>query len=85
MKTFNTAIEARKIVDELDQQSRKLNYNPHYRKYLNNLDRLINDLSDAEIKARVTKKHYVTDIPRQKLAEAIDYFDKLLLMQMLSE
>jgi hypothetical protein len=82
---FETAVEARNIVDELTKQSRKLNYNPHYKLLINNLNKMVNDLSTAEVRARQSKRPSLTDLPKQKLAQAIDYFEKLLLVQMLSE
>lgn len=85
MREFNTAIEARAIIDDLAKQSRKLNYNPQYKIFLNNLNNMVNDLSTAEVIARQSKKPGLTEKPKKKLADSIDYFEKLLLIQMLSE
>ncbi len=84
-RKFETALEARNIVDSLAMQVKKLNYNPQYKVFLTNLNKMVNDLSSAEVVARQTKKQSVVDIPRERLALAIDYFEKLLLIQMLSE
>jgi polyhydroxyalkanoate synthesis regulator phasin len=84
-RKFETALEARKIVDDLAKQVKKLNYNPQYKVFLNNLDKMINDLSSAEVVARQSKKSSIVEIPRERLALAIDYFEKLILIQTLSQ
>jgi hypothetical protein len=84
-RKFDTALEARNIVDGLAKQTKKLNYNPQYKVLLSNLNKMINDLSSAEVVARQSKKHSIVEIPRERLALAIDYFEKLLLIQSLSQ
>lgn len=85
MNDFTTALEARRIIDELYKQSRKLNYNPQYKIILNNLDKMVNDLSNAEVRARQSKKSGLTDKHIEELKKAITYFEQLLLIQALSE
>ena len=82
---FNTALEASKIVDELRQQVRSLNYNKDLYKYLANLNYLVADLGSAEVKARQSHKSSITDEPREKLSKAIDYLEKLIIIARLSE
>ncbi len=84
-RKFETALEARNIVDDLTKQVKKLNYNPQYKVFLKNLEKMVNDLSSAEVVARQTKKQSIVEGPRERLALAIDYFEKLLLIQTLSE
>jgi hypothetical protein len=84
-RKFETALEARDIVDGLAKRAKKLNYNPQYKVFLKNLEKMVNDLSSAEVVARQTKKKTIIDVPRDRLALAIDYFEKLLLIQSLSE
>lgn len=85
MKEFTTALEAREIVDDLERQSRKLNYNPQYKKFIHNLNKMVSDLSIAEVSSRQHKKPSITDKPRQELAKSIIYFEQLLLIQALSQ
>lgn len=85
MNDFTTALEARRIIDELYKQSRKLNYNPQYKIILNNLDKMVNDLSNAEVRARQSKKSGLTEKHIVELKKAITYFEQLLLIQALSE
>lgn len=84
-RKFDTALEARNIVDGLAKQVKKLNYNPQYKVFLKNLEKMVNDLSSAEVVARQSKKPSIVEIPRERLALAIDYFEKLVLIQTLSE
>ena len=82
---FKTAIEARKVVDDLRYQARQLNYNKDIRKLLDNADLLVGMLGNAEVRARQLHKDYMTDKPRQDLAKAIDYIEKLLLILRLTQ
>jgi hypothetical protein len=82
---FDTAIEARKIVDDLANQCRKLNFNPQYKMLIGNLNKMVNDLSSAEVQARQSKKTGLIEKPKKKLADSIDYFEKLLIIQTLSQ
>jgi len=82
---FNTALEASKYVDELRNQIRALNYNKDLYKYLANLNYLVNDLGSAEVVARQSHKKSITDEPREKLAKAVDYLEKLIIIAKLSE
>jgi hypothetical protein len=82
---FKTAIEARKVVDDLRYQARQLNYNKDIRKLLDNADLLVGTLGNAEIRARQLHKDYMTDKPRAELAKSIDYIEKLLLILRLTQ
>lgn len=82
---FKTAIEARKVIDDLRYQARQLNYNKDIRKLLNNAEKLVSDLSTAEVRARQLHKDYMTNKPREELAKSIDYIEKLLLILRLTQ
>jgi hypothetical protein len=82
---FKTAIEARKVIDDLRYQARQLNYNKDIRKLLSNAEKLVSELGDAEVRARQSHKDYMTDKPRQELAKSIDYIEKLLLILRLTQ
>ena len=84
-RRFDTALEASKIVDELRQQVRTLNYNKDLYKYLANLNYLVADLGSAEVKARQSHKTSIVEEPREKLAKAVDYLEKLIIIAKLSE
>ena len=82
---FTTALEASKIVDDLKYQARQLNYNKDIRKLLDNCDVLVGKLGNAEVKARQLHKPYLANKPREELAQAIDYVEKMLLILRLTQ
>ena len=84
-RRFETAIEASKVVDELYRQLRTINYNKDLHKYLKNCQHLVSALGSAEVKARQSHKQSLTNEPREKLANAIDYLEKMILIAKLSE
>jgi ethanolamine utilization cobalamin adenosyltransferase len=80
IKEFKTAIEAQKIVDDLHRQLKTLNYNPDLKKMAKNLDHLVNELSKAEVIARVNRAPGILDSKREELSKAIDHLDKYILL-----
>jgi len=84
-RRFETALEARVILDDLRQQLRTINYNKDLLKYYRNLEKQIGILGTAEVKARQSQKWSLVEEPRDKLAENIDYLEKMLLIARLSE
>ena len=85
MPTFDTAIEAQKIVDRLDRRLRELNYNPDLKKMIKNLEHLVTELSKAEVVARTNRAPGLTQKPREELAKAINYADNMLLLAKLCQ
>jgi polyhydroxyalkanoate synthesis regulator phasin len=77
---FETAVEARKIVDDFHRQLKSLKHGDDLKKMANNLDQLVSDLSKAEVLARTNRNPRYSDKPKQDLAAAIDYMDKMMLM-----
>lgn len=82
---FTTALEASKIVDDLDKQARSLNYNSDLRKLIKNAQKLVASLGSAEVRARQLHKPYLANKPREELANAIDYCEKMLLILRLTQ
>lgn len=82
---FTTALEASKILDDLVSQARQLNYNKDLRKLLENAHHMVGELGNAEVRARQSHKAHLTDTPRQELAQAIDYCEKMLLILRLTQ
>ena len=82
---FTTALEASKIVDDLDKQARSLNYNSDLRKLIKNAQKLVGILGSAEVRARQLHKPYLANKPREELANAIDYCEKMLLILRLTQ
>lgn len=82
---FTTALEASKILDDLTYQARQLNYNKDLRKLLENAQKMVGVLGNAEVRARQLHKHYLANKPREELAKAIDYCEKMLLILRLTQ
>lgn len=85
MHSFNTAVEAQKIVDALSKRLKELNYNPDLKRMIKNLDHLVNELSKTEVTARTNKAPGMTQRPKEELAKAIEYADKMLLLAKLCQ
>lgn len=82
---FTTALEASKILDDLTYQARQLNYNKDLRKLLENAQKMVGVLGNAEVRARQLHKPYLANKPREELARAIDYCEKMLLILRLTQ
>lgn len=82
---FTTALEASKILDDINYQARQLNFNKDLRKLIKNAEKLVGVLGSAEVRARQLHKPYLADKPRKELAQAIDYVEKMLLILRLTQ
>jgi hypothetical protein len=85
MKYFTTALEATKILSDLHDQARQLNFNKDLKKLLKNAEHLVGQLGSAEVRARQLHKPYLANKPREELASAIDYIEKMLLILRLTQ
>ena len=85
MNEFNNAVEAQKLVDALSKRLKELNYNPDLKKMIKNLDHLVTELSKAEVVARTNRAPGIAQRPKEELAKAIDYADKMLLLAILCQ
>jgi ethanolamine utilization cobalamin adenosyltransferase len=85
MNEFNNAVEAQKLVDALSKRLKELNYNPDLKKMIKNLDHLVTELSKAEVVARTNRAPGIAQKPKEELAKAIDYADKMLLLAILCQ
>lgn len=84
-RKFDTALEATKILDEIYRELRNLHFNKDLRKLYNNCLVLVGQLGTAEVKARQLHKPVLTTAPREKLASAIDYLEKIIIIAKLSQ
>jgi hypothetical protein len=85
MNEFNNAVEAQKLVDALSKRLKELNYNSDLKKMIKNLDHLVTELSKAEVVARTNRAPGIAQRPKEELAKAIDYADKMLLLAILCQ
>lgn len=84
-RRFETALEARRVVDDLRLQLATISFNKDLFKYLRNIEKMISTLSSAEVRARQSHKFSLVDEPRENLANAIDYLEKMIIIAKLSE
>jgi polyhydroxyalkanoate synthesis regulator phasin len=80
---FSTAEEARKITSDLHRQLQQVRYNKDMRKMLANIDKMIDELSSLEVKARQAKKPAILDSKREEIEKAIDHLTKLIMIMRL--
>ena len=83
-REFTTALEAEKIISELNYQIKTLPYNKDLRKLLENCEKLKGILGSAEVRARQLQKPYLANKARDDLKIAIDYLEKVVLIATLS-
>lgn len=79
MNELFTAVEAKNHVAELRKGLNGV-YNLDLYKLLDNMDAMVTDLSKLEVKHRRNNKAGSLMKQREKITQAIDYFNKMLLM-----
>ena len=84
-RKFDTALEASKILDNIHIDLKSINFNKDLRKLYNNCLVLVGQLGTAEVRARQLHKPGLTSLPREKLAAAIDYLEKIIIIAKLSQ
>jgi hypothetical protein len=85
MPEFTTAVDASFIIHDIIDRAQKLEYNKDIYKLINNLRELLDDLSKAEVMARQQGNPNWAKKPREDLAQAIDYAEKILLIAYLCQ
>ena len=80
MNTFSNSLEAGKIIDDLRQQARQLNYNKDIQKLIRNAEQQLTELGRAEVHARQLQRPKMVDKHSADLAKSIDYIQKMLLI-----
>jgi hypothetical protein len=88
MFEFDTALEARKVFDKLGLRmlsTECLRFKRDIWLIYDNIEDMIGELSNLEVKARQTKNTRKLPAQRQKIQEAMILLDKLILVQILSQ
>jgi hypothetical protein len=57
-----------------------LGYNPDLQRMLNNITNMVTELSKAEVEARRKRMHSTIATKLEKINQAIDHLEKLLVM-----
>lgn len=74
------SIEARRKIEELKIQTKKIKFNPDIYLIVRNIELLISELSKKEVVVRQTKKPYIIDGELKQLNDAFKYAEQLILI-----
>lgn len=84
-KEFQSALQASQIVDGLYKEMKRFRYNSDLHKIHKNLEGMVRELGKAEVLVRQTHRDVRYLAQKQELVDAIDRFEKLLLVLALTE
>jgi hypothetical protein len=74
------AVDWDKVSNDLLMQLNAINYNPDLRLMLKNINGMVTELSKLEVSARRLNKDTYTKDQVEKINQAIDHLEKLILM-----
>lgn len=74
------AIDWNQVSIDLSSQMNGIGYNPDLVRMLNNIDKMVNELSKLEVNIRRTGKFSMLDDRVEEINKAINHLEKLLLM-----
>jgi hypothetical protein len=77
---IDSSLDWWKIEIELTNQVDSIGYNPDLAKMLKNIDVMVDDLSKSEVEARRTHVQHYAKVKLDKVNNAIDHLEKLLLI-----
>jgi len=80
-----SVFSARLKVDELQKQIQTLNYNKQFSMLLNNIGKMISELSKLEVLHKHKPKHHSILEKREEILKAIKYLEQLIIVAKLSE
>jgi polyhydroxyalkanoate synthesis regulator phasin len=83
IERFNTAEEARELVTELRDRLKRMPYNPDLKRYCDNLDKMVSDLSSLEVEARRSRGVEKYKLHLTKLEKAVAHLQQLMLIHQL--
>jgi hypothetical protein len=83
-KEFTNAVEADKVCSAFYNELLRHNtYNRDLHRLLKNITKMVEELSKLEVVARRSRQRYKVDDKIIEIKQALDYLDKLMLMQKL--
>jgi hypothetical protein len=80
---FHNSIEARNLVTELRDRLKRMPYNPDLKRYCDNLDKMVSDLSSLEVEARRSRGVEKYKMHLTKLEKAVAHLQQLMLIHQL--
>lgn len=84
MKIY-AATEWNKVHDRFRGELSKINYNHDLQKLLKNIDRMVSDLSKAEVDARRTRVYTTVNEHLDQINNSIVKLDKLIVWAMMTQ
>lgn len=77
---IDTSLDWQNVHTNLRTQMNGLGYNPDLQRMLTNITNMVTELSKAEVEARRKRMHSTIDTKLEKINQAIDHLEKLLVM-----
>lgn len=77
---LKVALDWQTISANLRKQLASMNYNPDLKQMLNNIEKMVTELSKAEVVARQTKRTYHLESQIDKINKSINHLEKLILI-----
>jgi hypothetical protein len=74
------ALDWNQVSNDLKSQLNSVGYNPDLRKFYNNINLMVTELSKLEVSFRRTQKSEILDNKVEQINSAIDRLEKLVLM-----
>lgn len=78
-------LECSRIADELYLKLRQVRYNADLHKMYKNIERMVEDISKAEVVCRQRKNYSAMEKHVEQFKEAVDRLEKLILIALLME
>ena len=80
---IQTALDWQEVATNLRNDLHRLGYNPDLKKMFNNLQVMVTELSKLEVTGRRLNSTTLTQTHVEKINQAIDHLEKLILMGLL--
>jgi hypothetical protein len=77
---IETSLDWQKVRTQLTNELNSIGYNPDLNKMLSNINPMVTELSKLEVEARRTRKKTYCDNQIEKINNAINHLEKLLLI-----
>jgi hypothetical protein len=80
---IQTALDWQEVSSKIHSDLHSLGYNPDLQKMFSNIQLMVTELSKLEVKGRRLKSKTFTKNQVEKINQAIDHLEKLILMGLL--
>jgi hypothetical protein len=80
---IQTALDWQEVSSKIHSDLHRLGYNPDLQKMFSNVQLMVTELSKLEVNGRRLKSNTFTQTQVEKINQAIDHLEKLILMGLL--